>query len=58
MHGDGEDRMPVAAHGSAKPTLQRGASRRLRYDPLAIAILLGRLDRMRSKLPHPSAEFA
>lgn len=57
MHGEDDESVPVAdsrvlseAHGNAELRVIAGAGHRLRHDPRAIAVLLGWLDRQRSKL--------
>lgn len=64
VHGAEDELVPVFdtrivadAHGSADLRLISGAGHRLRYDPRAIAVLLGWLDRQRYAGPDPvSAE--
>ena len=50
-----DDRQLVNAHGDAELTLFVGAGYRVRYDPHAVAVLLGWLDRMRSTTVHRAA---
>ena len=58
MHGDDDESVPTSdarqlaeAHGAAELSLFAGAGHRLRHDPRAIAILLGWLDRVRTRRP-------
>ena len=56
LHGDDDESVPTAdarllaqAHGAAELRVLHGAGHRLRHDPRAIAVLLGWLDRQRSR---------
>jgi putative redox protein len=58
MHGADDDQVPVFdarviadAHGDAELRIIDGAGHQLRYDPRAVAVLLGWLDRQRHRHP-------
>lgn len=62
VHGDDDDTVPTVdarllaeAHGDAELRVVTGGGHRLRHDPRAIAIMLGWLDRQRSRATLTSA---